>query len=143
MSRTLEVQHWVASLEARAVPPVSQFNAYDLMSVGYYYWAEEDVEFPWVLPRLDMYARFVNGVGTEVFEVRIRRLAGPRSMRRTTIYGPHSVAFRPGQAVRDTLFRLLRVPFAGEGLHRIQLVHLTDERASLLATEYITVGRVR
>ena len=143
MSRPrLSVQHWVMSLAARPVPPVSPSNAYDLLSVGYYHWAEADTEFPWVVPQIDMYARLVNGIGTAEFEVRILRLAGPRSLRRTVTYGPHVVAFRPGQPVRDTLFRLRKVQFDGEGLHRLQLVWLHRQKAILLANEYITVGRV-
>jgi hypothetical protein len=128
-------------MEARPVPPVNPFNAYDLLNVGYYYWAEADTEFPWIVPQIDLYARFVNGVGTVEVEVRIRRLAGPRAARRATTYGPHAVAFRPGQAVRDTLFRLRRVQFDGEGLHSFQLVRLAPPKAYLLATEYITIGR--
>ena len=68
MARRLRVQHWVACLEADVEPPAGVNNFYNLLQAGYVLTAPADAEFPWPLPRLDMFARFVGGVGTAEFE---------------------------------------------------------------------------
>jgi hypothetical protein len=139
MARRLRVQHWVACLEAAVEPPAGVNNFYNLLRVGYVHTAPADAEFPWPLPRLDMFARFVGGTGTAEFEARVAWLDAPEGIRRVVTYGPLRVAFRPGEPVRDTTFRFLNVPIEGAGRYRIQLWAVKPRRRLPLATEHITV----
>jgi hypothetical protein len=139
MARRLRVQHWVACLGARVVPPAGVNNYYNLSQVGYVQAAPVDAEFPWSLPRLDLFARFVGGTGTAEFEVRVAWLDAPEGVRPVVYYGPLRVAFRSGEPVRDTAFRFLNVPIDGPGRYRIQLWSVRPRRRAPLAVEYITV----
>jgi hypothetical protein len=139
MARLLRVQHWVACLEAHVEPPASVNNFYNLLRAGYVHSAPADAEFPWSLPRLDLFARFVGGRGTTEFEVRVAWLDAPEGIRRVGTYGPLRVAFRRGETVRDSVFRFRNVPVEGPGRYRVQLRSVKPRRKYPLATEYLTV----
>ena len=65
------VQHWIACLGSAAVPPVGVNNFYNLFGVGHVHTFAGDVEFPAVIPELNLFARFVNGTGVKRFEVEL------------------------------------------------------------------------
>jgi hypothetical protein len=135
----LRVQHWVACLEAQVVPPAGPNNFYNLLRVGYVHTAPADTEFPWSLPRMDMFARFIHGTGFAEFEVRVDWLDAPEGQREMQTYGPFRVAFRPAEPTRDTIFRCAGVPIDGPGRYLFSLLGVKPRRGRPLATEYITV----
>src|SRR4051794_24444049 len=117
----LRVQHWVACLRGQVIPPVGPQNFYNLLGVGYTYTAAADTEFPWVVPRLDMFARFFDGKGAADFEIRLIWADAPDGPREINTFGPWRVTFRPKEASRDHNFRLLNVPIIGVGRYQIEL----------------------
>lgn len=141
MSRAgLSVQHFVASLQARVVPPAAPDNFYDLLGVGYKHVVPPDAEAPWKIDLLDLFARFVSGAGTAEFEIELTWLDAPEGRRRIDSFGPYTVAFRPNEEVRDTMFRIRRVPFHGPGRYRFRLWQILPRRRSL-GTEFVHVGQ--
>jgi hypothetical protein len=139
--RQLRVQHWVACLRAEVEPPVGVNNFYNLLRVGYAHPISADTEFPWALPRLDMFVRFVEGTGTAEFEVEIVWLDAPEGMRPITTFGMLHVTFRRGEPVRDTTFRFLNVPIEGEGRYLIRLWAVKPQLPRPLGDEFITLVR--
>jgi hypothetical protein len=140
--RRLKVLHWVLCLESQIVPPAAPNNFYNLLRVGHWHTAPAGTEFPWSVVRLDLFVRFVNGIGVGEFEVRVDWLDAAEGLREMQTYGPYRVAFRRGQLVRDTVFRCSGVPMDGPGRYRFTLVDLTSRRSRRLAAEYITVVRL-
>ena len=135
----VRVHHWIACRDCKVVGPARPDNHYNLLSVGYVQVAPPDTEFPWVLRKLDLFARFVGGTGTRFFEVQIIWVDAPVRRRIVGTYGPMSVAFRPNDPVRDFMFRIRNVTFPGRGRYRIRLFQIQTESLSLRATEYIEV----
>lgn len=141
MARRLRVQHWVACLEARVEPPVGPQNFYNLLRVGYTYTGAADTEFPWSVRRMDMFARFVRGVGVAEFEIRLVWEDAPEGPREVENFGPWRIRFRPGDPTRDNVFRLLNVPIDGPGRYQLELQLVKSGRNRLLAIEYFRVVR--
>jgi hypothetical protein len=139
MARRPTVQHWIACLEVRVVPPVAVNNFYDLLRVGHVHTFSGDVEFPAAIPRLDMFARFVNGTGVAEFEAELVWLDALGGERVVETFGPFRVTFRPGEPLRDTVFRLLNVPLDGTGRYAVRLRIIRPHRRRPLADEYFTV----
>jgi hypothetical protein len=140
----IQVQHWMACLEAAVEPPASPNNLYNLSRVGYVYAAAADTEFPWAMSRLDMFARFFTQfrrMTTVEFEIRVGWVDAPNGLRIVETYGPFRVAFQAQVSVRDYAFQLRNVPIEGKGRYRIRLVEIYPRRGKLLATEYLTVVR--
>jgi hypothetical protein len=140
--RRLKVLHWVVCLESQVVPPAAPNNFYNLLRVGYWHTAPASTEFPWSVVRLDFFVRFVNGIDVGEFEVRVDWLDAPEGSREMQTYGPFRVAFRPGEPVRDTVFRCLGVPMDGPGRYCFTLIDLHSQRSRRLASEYISVVRL-
>lgn len=136
--RQLRLQHWVACLQAEVEPPAGANNFYNLLRVGYVYRAAEDTEFPWDIPQLDLFARFVDGVGAVDFEIEVEWADDPGRPAAVETYGPWRVTFRSGDPMRDAIFRLSHVPVGGLGWYHIRLLAVTPRRR-LLATEYFVV----
>ncbi|HVK15002.1 MAG TPA: hypothetical protein VM597_40055 [Gemmataceae bacterium] len=138
---SVRVQHWIACLDRRVVAPAGPQNHYNLFSVGYRYLAPPETEFPWTIRHLDMFARFVGGTATRQFEVRVVWVDAPDRPQRVEVYGPLQVVFRPGDAVRNFVFRLRNIPIPGPGRYRLRLFEIGTRPSPLLATEYIEIGR--
>lgn len=134
------VQHFVACIEARVVPPVGPHNFYDLLGVGYKHMVPPDAEPPWEIDLLDHFVRFVSGVGKAEFEIELVWLDAPEGRRRIDFFGPYTVAFRPTDQIRDTMFRIRRVPLDGAGRYRFRLWQIQPRRRRL-GTEFIHVSR--
>jgi hypothetical protein len=139
MARQLRVQHWVACLEAEVVPPAGPNNFYNLLRAGYVHQAPADTEFPWSLPRLEMFARFIGGRGAADFEIRMLWVDAPRRARTVETFGPWRVSFRPGEPTRDVVFRLRNVPIEGPGRYGIELRSVAPGKRKRLAIEYLSV----
>ena len=142
MSRRLRVQHWVACLETRVVPPAGPNNFYDLLKVGYTHTIPPDAEFPWELRRLDLFARFVGGMGSVDFEIPVVWLDAPNGAKTVETFGPVRVTFRPGESVRDVVFRFHNVPIEGTGRHRISLRAVKPLRRQSLKSEFLMLTRL-
>ncbi len=138
MSR-LAVQHWVACLEARVIPPVGVNNFYNLLGVGHVYNFVGDTEFPAVIPELNVFARFVNGTGVAQFEVEVFWLGAPEGERLVNWYPPYQITFRPNEPLRDYAFRLANVPVCGPGCHSIRLYRSKRRGRVVLSNEYFYV----
>ena len=138
MSR-LFVQHWIACLDSQAVPPVGVNNFYNLLGVGHVHTFAGDVEFPAVIPELDMFARFVNGTGVRQFEVEVFWLDAPEGERLVNYYPPYQITFRSNEPLRDYAFRLANIPVGGAGLHSIRLYRSRRRGRKVLSNEYFYV----
>jgi hypothetical protein len=138
MSR-LVVQHWVACLEARVIPPVGVNNLYELLGVGHVHTFAADVEFPAVIPELNLFARFVSGVGVVQFEIEVVWLDAPGVERVIEAYPPQQITFRPNEPLRDSVFRFSNVPVEGTGRYSVRLHHLKARGRRVLANEYYSV----
>ncbi len=139
MARQLRVQHWIACLEARVDPPVGAQNFYNLLRVGHTHTAPVITEFPWAIPRLDMFARFVAGKGNVDFEIRMVWLDAPIKPRTVETFGPWRVHFRRAEPSRDVVFRLLNVPIDGPGRYRIALYSVARRKRPPIALDYLSV----
>src|SRR5262245_38855699 len=135
MSR-LTVQHWIACLEVQVEPPAAVYNFYNLLRVGPLHTVSPDTEFPASFTQLDMFARFLNGVGVWEFEVDVLWVDSPKGLEEVAIYGPQTIHFRQGQPVRDYRFRLNNVPIPGIGRYRVRLWAIRRGRRRPLAVEY-------
>jgi hypothetical protein len=117
-------------------------NYYNLLWVGHTHVFPADTEFPASLPRVDLFARFVNGSGTGEFAIRLVWLDAPKGPRRIETYGPFRVVFRPGEPLRDWVFRLLHVQLDGPGRYRLDLRDLNRRKRRTLASEYFFTVRL-
>jgi len=142
MKPRLAVQHWIACLEARVIPPVGVNNFYELLGAGHVHTFAADVEFPAIIPELNMFARFVNGRGAVQFEVEVIWLDAPGGERVVDSYPPYQVTFRPNEPLRDTVFRLANVPIDGTGRYSVRLSRLKRRSRQLLSDEFFSVVRL-
>lgn len=139
MSR-LAVQHWIACLGAQVEPPAGVNNFYNLLGVGHVHTFAGDVEFPAVIPELSMFARFVDGTGVAHFEMQVIWLDAPEGERVIDGIGPLQITFRPGEPLRDTVFRFRNLPIDGTGRYALRLHQLLSRgRSRELANEYLSV----
>jgi hypothetical protein len=136
------VQHWIASLAARVIPPVGPNNFYELLGVGHVHTFAGDVEFPAAIPELNLFARFVNGTGAVQFEVEVIWLDAPEGERLVNYYPPYQVTFRPNETFRDNVFRLANVPIEGTGRYAVRLYRLKRVGRRLLSSEFYSVVRM-
>src|SRR5438045_8034905 len=136
MKSRLAVQHWVACLDARVIPPVGVNNFYELIGVGHVHMFAADVEFPATISVLATFARFMNGTGVKQFEVEVIWLDAPEGNRLTERYPPFQVTFRPNEPLRDAVFRFWNVPIHGTGRYVVRLSRLGARRKRELANEY-------
>jgi hypothetical protein len=141
MSR-LVVQHWIACLDAQVIPPTAPSNFYDLLGVGHVHTFVGDVEFPAVIPQLNLFARFVNGTGVKRFEVELVWFDSSGTVRSVENLGFEQVAFRPGELRRDVTFRYLNVPIGGVGEYALRLSCHRRRRLRVLAHEYFSVEQL-
>jgi hypothetical protein len=136
------VQHWVACLGAAVVPPVGVNNFYNLFGVGHVHTYAGDVEFPAVIPELNMFVRFVNGTGVMQFEVELVWFDVSGGARVVENLGLQQVTFRSGESLRDVVFRFWNVPIAGTGSYAVQLSQHRSRRLRVFANEYFSVERL-
>jgi hypothetical protein len=95
--------------------------------VSYSHTVAAEIEFPCVVPRLDLFARFFHGRGTRHFEVQVFWLDGPAPADPVDTFGPYTVFFPQDQEARNYVFRLQNIPLPGRGRYqvglRIDLIH--------------------
>jgi hypothetical protein len=142
MKPRLRVHHWIAALEARAIPPVGASNFYELLGVGHTHTFAADVEFPAAIAELNLFARFVNGSGVGHFEVEVYWLEAPEGERLVNYYPPYQVTFRPNEPLRDYVFRLANIPIGGVGWHSVRLFRSKRRGREVLANEYFYVVKL-
>jgi hypothetical protein len=135
----MRVHHWIASLNCEVEGPAGPHNHYRLFGVGYTYFAPPETEFPWVLEKFDLFARFYGGTGTRSFEVQLDWFDAPARLHESQTYGPFRVAYRSGEPTRDYVFRLVNVRLPGPGRYRARLFRLGQQTRKLMATEFIDV----
>jgi hypothetical protein len=94
----------------------------DLLGVDYWYAVPPDTEFPWTIPRLDLFVRFlVAGLGPTAISVRVFRLADDGGVLARMCEYQFTVPFDPADRVREQSFRLPNVPLTGEGLYAVRV----------------------
>jgi hypothetical protein len=138
MSR-LVVQHWIASLETQFEFSTTWVHPYNLLGVSYSHTVAADVEFPCVIPRLDLFARFFHGRGSRMFEIELYWTGAPGGSMRVDSYGPYTVFFRRDQAARSYVFRLQNLTLPGSGRYEVVLRMIKPRRNRPLATEFFEV----
>jgi hypothetical protein len=136
----MRVHHWIACLHCEVDGPAGPDNLYNLRRVGYRYVAAPETEFPWTIEKLDLLARFFGAEGTRQFEVQVVWADAPWQPQVVATYGPIVVQFRPGDPVRDFLFRVGKVSFPGRGRYHVRLFEIRGHRLKRRATEYIEVS---
>jgi hypothetical protein len=138
MSR-LAVQHWIACLESVFEFRDEWLFSYNLLGVSYSHTIATDTEFPCVVPRLDLFARFFHGRGPRLFEVRVCGLDGPTPLEPVDNYGPFTVFFRKDQTARSYVFRIQNIPLPGPGRYQVELRMIKPRRRQPLAAEFFEV----
>jgi hypothetical protein len=107
--------------------------------VSYSHTIAADVEFPCVVLRLDLFARFFHGRGTKLFEVAVYWLDGPTPLIAVSNYGPFTIFFPRDRAARSYVFRLQNIPLPGPGRYQVGLRMIKPLRGRLLASEFFEV----
>src|SRR5579883_529168 len=138
MSR-LVVRHWIACLESVFEFRDEWLLPYNLLGVGYSHTVAADIEFPCVVPRLDLFARFFHGRVTRLFEVEVSWLDDPTPTAPVNSYGPFTVFFRRDQSARNYVFRLQNIPLPGPGRYQVALRMIKPLRRRPLASEFFEV----
>jgi hypothetical protein len=117
--RRLDVQVCLLNATTRRYGP---HPTSDLLGVDYRMAVPPDTEFPRVVPRLDLFVRFVvAGVGPTEIEIRVIRLDDDGSVRERVSSFRHTVPFAPTERVREHSFRLANVRLTGEGLYAVRI----------------------
>jgi hypothetical protein len=142
--RRLEVQFCVLNDITRRYGP---HPTSDLLGVDYFRPVSADTEFPYTIPRLDLFVRFlVARLGPTEIAVRVRRLKddgtnGERVAELRTV-----VPFDPADTVMERVFRLVNVPCTGEGRYAVRVCRHARRgwkglRWRVLGTDYFLVQR--
>lgn len=95
-----------------------------------------------MIPRLNLFARFVNGTGVKRFEVELVWFDASGGVRSVENLGLEQVTVRPGEVRRDVTFRYLNVPIGGVGEYAVRLSRHRSGRLRLLANEYFSVEQL-
>jgi hypothetical protein len=140
MSR-LVVRHWIACLETQFEFHTAWVHPYNLLGVSYSHTLPTDAEFPCVIPRLEVFARFFHGRGTRLFEVEVYWTDAPNGPVFVDSYGPYTVFFARDRPARSYVFRVQNVPLPGVGRYQIGLKMIEPRRNRRLATEFFEVIR--
>jgi hypothetical protein len=122
MSRRVSVHHFVL---AELVRPQSQtWRACDLFRVSHWVDVPADTEFPYTVPRVQVFTRFYLDRPRPVeFLVRLWWSDHPSGHPvMLNEFGPYLVPFVRDEAVRDCSFNLNNMRLQGTGSHFLQLV---------------------
>ena len=142
------VHHWLVCRRGKAQSPVGPLNPYTLRGVSYRYVIPATIGLsavdPYPAKLVCVFARFYGGEGPVDFEIHVQWIDDPATVKsaraKPEVYGPFTVHFRPGEAVRDFLFRLRNVPLYGIGRYAVRLIPVSSKkRVEVLATEYFEV----
>lgn len=119
----------------------------DLLGVGYTYTAPPDTEFPRIIPRLDLFVRFlVAGVGPTAVQVRVYRLDPDGSLLERVNQYQFTIPFTPTDRVREHVFRLPNIRIKGTGLYAVRIGRPVRHRWKgprwrILGTDFFYVER--
>ena len=146
MSRRVRVHQFLLTELTR--PRSRSWRACDLFGVSHWVDAPTDTEFPYLVPRMQVFARFYleNAKPTE-FLVRVRWLHAPGGVARVVgTFGPFVVPFAHDATARDCSFNLNNIQLQGMGLHRVELLRertrgLKAGKLARIATTYFVVER--
>jgi hypothetical protein len=122
MSRRVTVHHFVVAGLARPQDP--NWRACDLFSVSHWRDVPADTEFPFRVPRMDVFARFyLTRARPTEFRIRVVWLHPPDDLPRVLGYfGPFVVPFARDASARDCSFNLHNLRLQGVGVHRVELL---------------------
>lgn len=102
---------------------------WDLLGLDYTQQFPPDTEFPRVIPRLDLFVRFlVAGGGPAGIAVRVWWLYPNGMDRERVLHRPFSVMLDPTAPVREDVFRLVNIPVPGEGLYAVRVCRRVRHR---------------
>jgi hypothetical protein len=121
MSKRVSVHHFVV---ANLVRPESRlWLASDLFHVSYWLDVPADTEFPFIVPRLDVFVRFILR-DTREHEFKVRLLWDDPAREIETLigeYGPYHTPAARGWVIHDRSFNLHNIQLRGAGLHTVEL----------------------
>jgi hypothetical protein len=128
MSKRVKVHHFVVANFVR--PENNQWLASDLFHVSYWLSVPADTEFPYLAPRLHVFARFILRDARES-EFKIRLLWDDPSRDVDVLLlesGPYTVPRARGLLIHDRSFNLHNIQLRGVGTHTIELHRLKRVR---------------
>jgi hypothetical protein len=133
------MQHWIACLESVFEFRDEWLLPYNLLGVSYSHTVAADIEFPCVVPRLDLFARFFHGRRSRLFEVEVYWTDGPTPQTPVNSFGPFTVFFRRDQTARSYVFRIQNISLPGPGRYQVWLRMIKPRRTGPLAIEFFEV----
>ena len=145
MSRRVRVHHFVLANLVRPENPT--WRASDLFHVSHWVDVPVDTEFPYTLPRMQLFARFyLTGARPTEFRVRITWLDTPWNVvQGIGSFGPFLIPFASDAECRDCSFNLHNVRLQGTGGHRVDLLRVRRGRNAgklvRVATTFFNVER--
>lgn len=122
MSRSVRVHHFVV---AQIVKPQSQtWRASDLFHVSHWHDVPADTEFPYTVPRLQLFARFyLERAKPTTFRVRVVWYDHPSGVpEEIGLFGLYPVPFARNAVVHDCSFNLHNIRLQGIGRHTVELL---------------------
>jgi hypothetical protein len=146
MSQRVRVHHFVLAELVR--PEDVAWRVCDLFRVSHWRAVPVDTEFPFTVPRMQLFARFYLLQARPMeFRVRVPWLDAPDRVSRVIgHFGPFVIPFAQNAAARDCSFNLHNVQLQGVGMHCVELVRNRRVRWSpgkrvRVATTYFVVER--
>ena len=120
--RRVRVHHFVVAGLARPQDPA--WRVCDLFRVSHWYDLPADTEFPYVVPRIHVFARFYLWRAKPAeFRVLVSWMNTPSgNPEEIGDFGPFTIPFTRDSTARDFSFNLHNVRLRGVGLHRVELV---------------------
>jgi hypothetical protein len=122
MGRRVRVHQFIVTELSR--PRNHTWRVSDLFGVSHWLDVPADTEFPFTLPRMQLFTRFylTRAKPTE-FRVRLLWEDHPSGKAEEVgTFGPYSVSFTRNEVVHDRSFNLHNIRLLGVGLHTVELL---------------------
>jgi hypothetical protein len=139
MSRRVVVHHFVLADLAR--PETPAWRVWDLFRVSHWRGVPVDTEFPFTVPRMQLYTRFyLTRARPTRFSVRVFWDGHPSGLAEDLgTFGPYLVPFPTAVTVHDCSFTVHNLQLQGVGSHRVEL--LREQLRTWTADPWIPIYR--
>jgi hypothetical protein len=139
MSRRVRVHQFIVTELTR--PRSQSWRACDLFGVSHWVGVPEDTEFPYTVPRLQLFTRlYLDRARPTTFRVRLLWEDHPSGKAEEVgMFGPYSVPFGRAETVHDRSFNLHNIRLLGVGAHTVEL--LRERAATWPEDEWVPVAR--
>lgn len=139
MSRRVRVHHFVVAQLAKPHQPA--WRVCDLFGVSHWLDVPADTEFPYTLPRMQVFTRFyLNGAKPTEFRVRLLWDDHPSgTAEEVGMFGPFAVPFTSAESIHDRSFNLYNIRLLGVGTHTVEL--LRERVGTWDENEWVPIAR--